>query len=165
MTETDDVISPTCELSDVSECDDSDDNQPVQGGSGLGVTCHVPAPSMDMSVSDSDDDIPDMPARITCPGRSTKRGRARGRGGMRGIDVLALALLSDELLEGGVGVVVVAVVAEDWQQDQHWTVPTAEIVVGKTLFPPDRALQHFGKTFYQMMCAPSMWSNCFSISK
>ena len=51
MTETDNVISPTCELSDVSECDDSDDNQPVQGGSGLGVTCHVPAPSMDMSVS------------------------------------------------------------------------------------------------------------------
>ena len=80
----DDVISPTCELSDVSESDDSDDNQPVQGGSGMGVTCHVPAPGMDTSVSDSDDGVPEMPARITRPGRSTSRGRTRGRGGRQG---------------------------------------------------------------------------------
>ena len=66
----DDVISPTCEHSDVSESDDSNDNQPVQGGSGLGVTCHVAAPGMDTSVSDSDDGVPEMPARIIRPSRS-----------------------------------------------------------------------------------------------
>ena len=49
------MISPTCEHSDVSESNDSNDNQPVQGGSELGVTCHVAAPGMDTSVSDSDD--------------------------------------------------------------------------------------------------------------
>ena len=73
----------------------------------------------------------------------------------------------NQLLEGGM--VVVVVVAEEWQQDQHWTVPTAEIVVGNTPFPPDRTLeilmQHFGETFYHMMCAPLISSNCFSISK
>ena len=92
----------------------------------------------------------------------------------RGIDVLALGLglLSDQLLEGGV-VVVVVVVAEEWQEDQHWTVPIAEIVVEKTPFPPDRTLfhlleflvQHFGETFYQMICAPLTCLNSFSISK
>ena len=77
----DDVILPMCEHSDVSENDDSDDNQPVQGGSGLGVTCHVPARGMDISVSDSDDGVPEMPTMITRPSRSTTRDRARGRGG------------------------------------------------------------------------------------
>ena len=66
----DDVISPTCEHLDVSESDDSDDNHPVQGGSGLGVTCHVSAPGMDTSVSD--DDLPQMLARITHSSRSTR---------------------------------------------------------------------------------------------
>ena len=90
----------------------------------------------------------------------------------REIDVLALGLglVSDQLLEGGV--VVVVVVAEEWQEELHWTVPTADIVVGKTPFPPDRTLfhlleflvQHFGETFYQM-CAPLMCLNSSSISK
>ena len=75
----DDVISPTCEHSDVSESDDSDDNQLVQGGSGLGVTCHVSAPHMDTSVSDSDDGVAEMLDRITRSSRSSSGDRARGR--------------------------------------------------------------------------------------
>ena len=70
----DDVISTTCELSD-----DSDDNQPLQGGSGLGVTCHGAAPDMDTSVSDSEDGFPEMPARITSHRRSTGRGKGQRR--------------------------------------------------------------------------------------
>ena len=50
------MISPTCEHSDVSESDDSNDNQPVQDGSELGVTCHVAVPGMDTSSSVRDID-------------------------------------------------------------------------------------------------------------
>ena len=46
------------------------------------MTCHVPAPSMDTSDSDSEDG--EMPAKIIRPGRSTSRGRARARGGRQG---------------------------------------------------------------------------------
>ena len=76
-----DVISPMCEHSQVSQSDnDSDNDQTTQGDSG--VTCHVLGPGTDMSISDSDDGLSDMPARLTRmsgPTRSS-RGRATARG-------------------------------------------------------------------------------------